>query len=81
MTAAGNVGIKYWCRYLDRILLGAGGAGGGGGAGFQDGKGGDAGTWATGSQERGVDLLEHRLRQRHPRRRWQPRRWVHHHRH
>ncbi|AEL17840.1 minor tail protein [Mycobacterium phage Trixie] len=55
-TSAGTFTIPANCRFIDVILLGAGGGGAGGNAVNGDGQGGKAGTWQTATIKRGVDI-------------------------
>lgn len=56
ITATGTYTIPVWCRYIDVVLLGAGGGGAGGNSWGADGKGGSAGQWVAITLERGVDI-------------------------
>ncbi|MGZ9829851.1 glycine-rich domain-containing protein [Tsukamurella ocularis] len=53
VTTSGNVTIPPWPRWVDRIALGGGGGGAGGNQLAADGKGGQAGTWAYDTLDRG----------------------------
>ncbi|AKU45326.1 minor tail protein [Mycobacterium phage Madruga] len=58
ITATGSTTytIPVWCRYIDIILLGAGGGGRGLGLIGAWGNGGEAGKWYVVTLERGVDI-------------------------
>ncbi|MFF0706971.1 glycine-rich domain-containing protein [Gordonia sputi] len=57
ITATGTYTIPVWCRYIDVVLLGAGGGGNGGDTGTgQAGNGGTGGAWTTITLQRGVDI-------------------------
>ncbi|OHU71398.1 hypothetical protein BKG86_17245 [Mycobacteroides chelonae] len=55
-TGAYTYTIPWWSRFIDRITLGAGGGGGGAQSSFTPAQGGDAGVFAWGTLERGVDI-------------------------
>lgn len=58
ITAAGvyTYSIPVWCRFIDILVLGAGGGGNEGMGAFQTGGGGGEGAWQTLTLERGVHL-------------------------
>lgn len=56
-SGAGTWARPWWARYLDYVLLGAGGGGAGGNQVLADGKSGTPGTWIFGTIDLGATWL------------------------